>query len=72
MEKIKVQIKAVKNLSGMVSMAPVKDVKIDDDITLKKDVIFNSVSPWVFAKMSKPKSVLVFVRIGRLFVEPVY
>jgi len=72
MEKIKVLVKPVKSMSGMVSLAAVKDVSVSEDLTLQKDKIFTSVTPWVFNKMSKPKTVLVFTRIDRLFVEPVY
>jgi len=72
MEKVKVLVKPVKSMSGMVSLAAVKDTNVSEDLTLEKDKIFTSVSPWVFEKMSKPKTMLVFIRIGRLFAEPVY
>jgi len=72
MEPIKMQVKKVPNSSGLISLAPVKDTKINDKLTLKKDVVFFSVSALILSKMKKPLAVLVSVKNNLLYINPIF
>jgi hypothetical protein len=70
MEKIKVTVKSVIKFPDAIGLAPVKDTKVSEDLTLKKDVLFYSVPVWTWEKMNKNKTVLVWIVNGRLFAKP--
>lgn len=71
MNPVKVEVYQVKNPSGMVCLASVKDAKITDDFTIKKDKVFFSVTPEIYKQMKKPKSVAVQLMNKFLYVNPV-
>ena len=71
MDPIKVQVKQVKNLSGQICLAAVKDVEISDTLTLKKDVPFFTVSGRILKEMTKPHAVNVKLQNGLFFVTPI-
>ena len=72
MEKLKIQVKSVKKSADSVSVCPTKDIKLSEDLTLKKDKLFTSVSTWVWNKMPSPKSINVYLVNGRLYADPVF